>query len=57
MTSLILGVGIIIVSMILLYKNLEKDDSKFSYDIINMFTLGLCVVGMVFFIARILGLP
>lgn len=57
MTSLILGVGIIIVSMILLYKNLEKDDSKLSYDIINMFTLGLCVVVMVFFIDGILGLP
>lgn len=56
MTSLILGVIIIIVSMILLYKNLEKDDSKFSYDIINMFTLGLCVAGMVFFITGMLRL-
>lgn len=56
MTSLILGVIIIIVSMILLYKNLEKDDSKFSYDIINMFTLGLYVIGVVFFIAGMLRL-
>lgn len=56
MVSLILGVGIIIVSMRLLYKNLEEDDSKFFYDIINMFTLGLCVVGIAFFINGILGL-